>query len=66
MLQALDCVFRLRAWAIYHRKGKFYISQEDHPKQLGKAYKSLRHACNAAARKMEAEWTTKAQRYSAR
>ena len=66
MLATLDVVFRLRTWAIYRRKGKFFVSTEDHPKNLGKPYKSLRHACTAIARKMEIEWNERIQRYGGR
>ena len=54
MLNNLDVVFRLKQWAVYRRKGKFYISDQERVNTT-KSYKTLRHACNAIARKLECE-----------
>ena len=61
----LNPVFRLRSWTIRKYKGKFYISDQDHPTNWGKGYADLRRACTAIARKLEEEWTTRARRYVA-
>lgn len=64
MLQNLDAVFRLRSWAIYRRKGRYYITQEERINgNKGKAYKSLRLATTAIARKMELEWNDRLLKY---
>lgn len=63
MLNSLDYVARLRPWTIYRRKGKFHITQGERIGKAGKSYKSLRQATTAIARKMEAEWTDRLQKY---
>ena len=66
MLNNLDVVYRLKAWAIYRKKGEYFISGDEQPKQLGKSYQSLRHACTAIARKLEEEFATRDARYGKR
>ena len=39
---SLDHVFRLKAWTVRKRKERYYISDQDHPKSWGKAYRTLR------------------------
>ena len=66
MLQSLNPVFALQSWSIKQVKGRYYIAPtacEGKHKWHAKAYRSLPHACNAIARKLEAEWTTRARKY---
>ena len=47
-------------------KGQYYIAptaQEGKHKWHAKRYRTLPHACNAIARKLEAEWTSRARKY---
>ena len=60
----LNPVFRLRSWTVRKNKDRLYISCDEHPKEWGRSYKTLRHACNAVSRKLEAEWTERARRYA--
>lgn len=66
MLANLDYVARLRAWTIYRRKGRYYVTQEERVPTGGKSYKSLRHATTAIARHMEREWVDRLQKYGSR
>ena len=58
----LNPVFRLKSWTVRKYKERFYISCLEHPKDWGKPYKTLRHACTTISRKLEAEWTERARR----
>lgn len=62
----LNPVFRLRPYTIRKFKDKFYVSTDDHPKDWGKSYNSLRQAAIAIARKLEREWSERASRYEVR
>ena len=47
-------------------EGRYYIAPtacEGKHKWHAKGYRTLPHACNAIARKLEAEWTLRARRY---
>jgi hypothetical protein len=66
MLQSLNPVFALQSWSIKQVKGRYYIAltaQEGKHRWHAKGYTTLARACNAIARKLEAEWTSRARRY---